>query len=145
MTIETCPGTVQTGVGVPAGTVVTFSAADDTDPATNAIDGDLTDEWSTGSVAGWITFTFPIPTMIGAVHIHADALPAEAETFTLSTSASPVPLATITAEVMRAPGTYLPEIRIPAALYPDITLTVNTGISWVGVNEIWLLPAPTCP
>lgn len=73
--IGTCEGVIPTGIGVPVGTVVTVSAADDTDAATNAIDGDLVDEWSPGAVAGWITLTFPAPTMIGAVRIHADACP----------------------------------------------------------------------
>ena len=133
------------GIGVPAGTVVTVSAADDTDPPTNAIDGDLTNEWSSGATAGWITLTFPTPVMIGAVRIHADARPVTNEMFTLSTSTSTVPLASLTAEVAMVPGTLLPEIRVPPALYSDITLTVNAGGSWVGVNEIWVLPAPTCP
>jgi hypothetical protein len=144
-TIETCTGVAPSGIGVPAGTVVTVSTADDTDPATNAIDGDIVDEWSTGTVTGWITLTFPAPVMIGAVLMHADAKPANNEMFTLSTSTSTIPLASFSAQVLMAPGTLLPEIRIPPALYSDITITVNAGASWVGINEIWLLPAPTCP
>jgi len=147
MSIETCAGVVPTGVGVPAGTVVTASAADATDPATNAINGDVTDEWSTGTVTGWITLTFPTPITIGAVRIHADAKPVGLETFTLTTSTSPVPLGSTVADIALMPdgGTLVPEIPIPAGVYGDLTLSVNAGESWVGVNEIWLLPAPTCP
>jgi hypothetical protein len=146
MSIETCPGTVPSGIGVPPGTVVTVSTADATDPASNAIDGDISDEWSPGTVTGWITLTFPTPVMIGAVRIHADAMPVSNEIFTLSTSTSTVPLASIMAEIMLMPvGTLLPEIRIPPGLYSDLTITVNAGASWVGINEIWLLPTSTCP
>lgn len=63
----------------------------------------------------------------------------------MSTSASTVPLATLTEQIMSEPGTYLPEIRIPPGLYSDLTLTVNAGPSYVGVNEIWILPAMPCP
>ena len=143
--IETCTGAIPTGIGVPAGTVVTVSNADDTDPAANAIDGDIVNEWSPGAVAGWITLTFPTPVMIGAVRLHADALPVSNEIFTLSTSTSTVPLASLTAQVVLAPGNFLPEIRIPPGLYSDLTITVNAGSSWVGINEIWVFPAPTCP
>ena len=146
MSVQTCDGVPPSGIGVPAGTVTTASAADDTDPAANAIDGDIVDEWSTGTTSGWITLTFPAPVMIGAIRIHADAKPANNEIFTVSTSTSTVPLASLTATIMTAPtGTLLPEVEIPPGLYRDITLTVNAGSSWVGVNEIWLLPAATCP
>jgi len=138
-------GSIPTGIGVPPGTVVTASTANDTDPATNVIDGDIVDEWNAGTVSGWITLTFPAPTMIAAVRIHADALPVTNEMFTLSTSTSTVPLASFSAEVMTVPGTFLPEVRIPPALYSDLTIMVNAGASWVGVNEIWVLPASTCP
>lgn len=143
--IETCTGVVPTGIGVPAGTVVTVSGVEDTNLATNAIDGDLENEWSPGAVTGWITLTFPTPVMIGAVRLHADALPPSNEIFTLSTSTSTTPLASLTAQVVMVPGTLLPEIRVPPGLYSDLTITVNAGASWVGINEIWLLPAPTCP
>jgi hypothetical protein len=83
--------------------------------------------------------------MISAVRIHADALPATNEIFTLSTSSSTTPIGSATVLIERAPGTLLPDIQVPPALYSDITLTVNAGASWVGVNEIWLLPTPACP
>ena len=146
MSVQICEGVVPSGVGVPAGTVVTVSTADDTDPAGNAIDGDIVDEWSPGTTTGWLTLTFPAPSMIGAVRIHADARPVSNEIFTLSTSTSTVPLASMTAMIVPAPtGTLLPEMQIPAGLYRDITVTVNAGASWVGINEIWVLAAPTCP
>lgn len=146
MSVVTCDGTPPSGVGVPAGTVTTASNSDDTDPSANAIDGDVVDEWSSGTTAAWITLTFPTPVMIGAVLIHADAKPQNNEIFTLSTSSSTVPLASLTATIMEAPaGTLLPELSIPPGLYRDITVAVNAGSSWVGVNEIWLLAASTCP
>ena len=144
-TIETCTGVVPTGVGVPPGTVVTASTADPENPATYVIDGDISDEWNADTTTGWITLTFPAPVMIGAVSIHADALPVTNEMYTLSTSTSTVPLGSLTAQVTTAPGNLLPEIRIPPALYSDLTIMVNGGASWVGINEVWLLPAPTCP
>jgi hypothetical protein len=141
-----CQGVALSGIGVPAGTVATASTfSDPEDAPAMAIDGDLTNEWDTGTYTGWITLTFPAPTMISAVRIHADALPATNEIFTLSTSSSVTPLGSATVFIDRAPGTLLPDIQIPPALYSDITLTVNAGASWVGVNEIWLLPAPACP
>lgn len=146
----TTPGTCQTiapsGIGVPAGTVVTVSTSDEGDPATNAIDGDVLDEWSGPESTGWITLTFPAPTMIGAVLIHADAKPVTDELFTVSTSTSPVPLGSVSSSIMEMPvGTLLPELPIPPGVYQDLTISVTAGPSWVGVNEIWLLPASTCP
>jgi len=145
MSVETCEGTPPVGVGVPAGTVTIASAADDTDSSSNAIDGEIVDEWSTGTTTGWITLTFPTPTMIGAVRLHADAKPANNEIFTISTSTSTVPLASFTALIPMEPGVLLPEIKIPSGLYRDLTITVNAGASWVGVNEIWVLPVSACP
>src|SRR3569832_729120 len=146
-TPPTCPAVAPSGIGVPPGTVVTVSGADDTDPAGNAIDGDITNEWSLASSTGWITLTFPTPVMIGAVVIHADAKPVSNELFTLTTSTSAVPLASARAGIglMADGGTLLPEFSIPPGLYQDLTLTVDAGESWVGVNEIWLFPAPICP
>jgi len=145
MSVETCNGVPPTGVGVPAGTVTTASSSDDTDPAVNAIDGDIVDEWSSGTTTAWITLTFPSPTMIGAIRLHADAKPANNEIFTISTSTSTVPLASFTALIPSAPGVLLPEIKLPSGVYGDLTISVNAGSSWAGVNEIWVLPASTCP
>lgn len=147
MPAATCPGVAPSGMGVPVGTVVTVSGADDTDPAGNAIDGDITDEWSLASSTGWITLTFPTPVMIGAVLIHADARPISTEQFTLTTSTSATPLASTTARIGLMPegGTLLPELPIPSGLYRDLTLTVDAGESWVGINEIWVYATPMCP
>jgi len=145
MSVETCDGVPPTGIGVPIGTVTSASSADDTDPSTNAIDGDVVDEWSSGTTTGWITLTFPTPTMIGAIRFHADAKPVNNEIFTISTSTSTVPLASFTAMIPMEPGILLPEIRIPPGLYQDLTITVNAGSSWVGINEIWVFPTSTCP
>jgi hypothetical protein len=68
------------------------------------------------------------------------------EMFTLSTSTSTTPLGSATAFITSTPpGTLLPDIMIPPGMYSNITLTVNAGASWVGINEIWLLAAPACP
>jgi hypothetical protein len=141
-----CQGVALSGIGVPAGTVATASNFDADDTPGMAIDGDLGNEWSSDTYVGWITLTFPSPTMISAIRVHADALPATTEIFTVSTSTSTVTLASATVLITTAPpGTLLPDIQIPPALYSNITLTVNAGASWVGVNEIWLLSAPACP
>lgn len=143
--VETCDGVPPAGIGVPPGTVATASSSDDTDPSANAIDGDVVDEWSSGTTTAWITLTFPTPTMIGAIRFHADAKPANNEIFTLSTSTSTVPLASFMATIPMQPGILLPEIKIPAGVYRDITITVNAGSSWAGINEIWVLPVSSCP
>jgi len=132
---------------VPAGTVATASNFYDNNNAPGlAIDGNLMNEWGSGTYSAWITLTFPAPVKISAIRIHADALPVTTEMYTVSTSTSTTPLGSATVFITSTPpGTLLPDIQIPPAMYSNITLTVNGGASWVGINEIWLLAAPACP
>ncbi len=143
------------GSGVPAGTVATtsgsYSSPDGPDGAIVtygpdlAIDGDPTTAWSSGSFNAWITLTFPTPVTIAAIRLHVDALPVTNEIYTVSTSTSTTPLGAATRTVTQWPGSVVPDIQITPGLYSDITLTVNGGASWVGIDELWLLAAPACP
>ena len=134
---------------MPAGTVATASNTLAIDggltygPA-NAIDGDITSEWISGTNNAWLTLTFPAPVMISAVRIHADALPETVEIYSLSTTATTVPLGSASLPVKLAPGSVLPDIQVTPGMYSNITLTVNGGASWVGIDEVWLLAAPAC-
>jgi hypothetical protein len=145
-----CQGVALPGSGVPAGTVATASGTLSVDGGltygpSNVIDGDTTTEWIAPSSTAWLTLTFPAPVMISAIRIHADALPESVELYTLSTSVSTVVLGSAMLPVKKAPGGVLPDIQVTPGTYSNITLAVNAGGSWVGINEIWLLAAPACP
>ena len=141
-----CQGVDLTGIGVPAGTVATASSfLDSSNVPGGAIDGDLNLQWGAGTNTGWLTLTFPAPTMVSAVRIHANALPVTNEIYSISTSTSTVPLGGGTFAVPAWPGSVLPDIQITPGLYSNLTITVNGGASWVGINELWLLAAPACP
>ena len=114
-------------------------------PASNVIDGDLTTEYISGTNNAWITLTFPAPVMISAIRLHADALPETVEIYSLSTSTSTVPLGRASLPVKMAPGGVLPDIQVTPGLYSNITISIDGGASWVGVDEVWLLAAPACP
>ena len=154
-----CQGVDLPGIGVPAGTVVTASStltsiygpdasivdAGFTYTADRVIDGDVTTEWISGAYGAWITLTFPAPTMVSAIRIHADALPVTSEIYSVSTSTLAAPLGSATYPVPLSPGSVLPDIQITPGMYSNLTLTVAGGASWVGIDEIWLLAAPDCP
>ena len=141
-----CQGVDLPGSGVPVGTVVTASLSVDSDHSPSAaVDQDLDTDWTPGTSAGWITFTFPTPIMISAVRIHGDALPVQSEIFTISTSTSTTTLGSATYEVPLWPGGVLPDIAITPGLYSNITVTMNTGSSWASIIEVWFLSAPACP
>ena len=140
-----CQGVDLTGIGVPSGTVATASnTLDSANPPGGAIDGDLDVQWGSGTYAGWLKLTFPTPTMVSAVRIHASALPVTGEMYSISTSTSTLPLGSATFELPEWPGRVLPDIQITPGLYSDLTITVNGGASYVGINEVWLLAAPDC-
>ncbi|HEY4395671.1 MAG TPA: hypothetical protein VGP64_16485 [Polyangia bacterium] len=149
-----CQGVDLPGRGVPVGTVATAdnSLVVDGGPSygpSNTIDGDLTTEWvaptSTAQPGASLTLTFPAPVMISAIRIHADALPEVVEVYSLTTSAGTVPIGSASLPVPRAPGAVLPDIQVTPGLYSNITLSVQSEPSWVGIDEIWLLAAPACP
>jgi hypothetical protein len=141
-----CQGVDLSGSGVPAGTVATASSfGDSSDAPAGAIDGDLTTQWSTGTFNGWITLTFPTPVMISAIRIHAEALPETNEIYTVATNTSTSPLGSANLPVTLSPGSVLPDIQVTPGMYSNITITVDAGASWVGVDEIWLLSSPACP
>ncbi len=140
-----CQGVDLPGSGVPAGTVVTASASKDSAHSPSAaVDQDFDTDWSPGTSIGWITFTFPTPIMISAVRIHSDALPANNEIFTLSTSASTATLGSATYSVPEWPGSVLPDVSITPGLYSNITVSINAGASWASIIEVWFLATPAC-
>jgi hypothetical protein len=141
-----CQGVDLSGVGVPTGTVATASnSLDSANVPGGAIDGDLGVQWGSGTTTAWLKLTFLAPTMVSAIRIHASALPVTSETYSISTSTSTSPLGSGAFEVPEWPGRVLPDIQITPGLYSDLTITVNGGASWVGINELWLLAAPACP
>ena len=109
-----------------------------------AVDQDFDTDWSPGSSVGWITFTFPTPIMISAVRIHSDALPANNEIFTISTSASTATLGSATYSVPEWPGSVLPDVAITPGTYSNITVSINAGASWASIIEVWFLATPAC-
>lgn len=136
------------GVGVPAGTIATASDVLTVDttayPADLAIDGSLATQWNSGTVNGWITLTFAAPVAISGIRLHADAQPVTDQTFTITADGSPTPIGTGTTSVMLTPGAVLPDIPVTPGSYSSITITVDSGESFVGLDEIWLLPS-SCP
>jgi hypothetical protein len=133
-------------IGVPTGTVATASTfLDSTNVPGGAIDGNLNLQWGAGTNTGWLTLTFPTPIMVSAIRIHANALPVTSEIYSISTSTSTVPLGGGTFVIPEWPGRVLPDIQVTPGLYSNLTITVNGGASWVGINELWVLSAPACP
>jgi hypothetical protein len=140
-----CSGGNISGVGVPPGTTAIASSSRSADTPDHAIDGSLATQWNAGGATGWIEFAFPQPTTIAAVRIHAHALPATAETYTVTAGDGGATLGSVTAQVAVLPdGTVLPDINIPAGAYSSLRITGDGGASWLAVDEIWLLPA-ACP
>jgi hypothetical protein len=141
----TCQGADLSGIGVPAGTVATADVS--FDPAHGpglAADGDLTTQWNAGQGTGSITFTFPTPIMISSLRIHADALPVTDETYTVTAGTSTSPIGVATRTVPLSPGGALPDIQVTPGVYSSITIAVDAGSSWVGIDEIWII-ASGCP
>jgi hypothetical protein len=146
------------GSGVPTGTVATASSSYSDTSADGsiidggmtygpglAVDGDPATAWNSGDFTGSITLTFPTPIPIAAIRLHVEALPVTEEIYTVSTSTSTTPLGTATRTVTLWPGSVVPDIQITPGTYSDITLTLNGGDSWAGIDELWLLAAPACP
>jgi hypothetical protein len=133
------------GIGVPAGTVATADVfANDANAPGLAIDGDLTTQWNAGQTTGALTLTFPTPIMISSIRIHSDALPVGDETYTVTEGSNPSPIGVATRTVPLSPGAPLPDIQVTPGVYGSITVSVDGGQSWVGIDEIWVI-ASGCP
>jgi hypothetical protein len=124
---------------------VTASASFSSDHGPDkAIDGDVTTQWNSGDSTGSITLTFPAPLMVSSIRIHSDALPAGDQTFTVTADGNCAPIGSATLTVPLAPGAALPDIQVTPGMYSSLTISVDAGSSWVGIDELWLI-ASGCP
>ncbi|NEW09500.1 hypothetical protein GK047_26545 [Paenibacillus sp. SYP-B3998] len=138
------------GEAVPSGTVVTGESYSGS-PATNAIDGDLTTYWNSGSSSGTIQLNFTSPTPISGVQIAANAFPETSEVYTIYglsndkwTRISPPTTLSVKWNSQYKP-TILDPISVTPGFYSGIKIQVNAaGYSWVAISEISILRANIC-
>jgi hypothetical protein len=133
------------GIGIPAGTVPSVSATYTTTLPIQAIDGDLTTGWNSGSNSGWLRLEFPSPVYFTGVRIAAFASPTTSETYTLNADLVTTPIGSATRQVFSGTaGSIVDPIAVTPGTYSSLTLTISGGSSWVMVGEVSLL-TPTCP
>jgi hypothetical protein len=142
-----CPTWALGGIGVPPGTVATASATYMTSVPADAIAGSLSlsTNWCPGSNAGWLNLKFPAPLSITGIRLAANSDPPTSETYSFAEGSSMTPIGTATEMVNGNTAlTIEPAIPLKPGSYSSITITVNGGASWVGINGVSLLTS-ACP
>jgi hypothetical protein len=142
----TCRGGTLGGIGIPVGTIVTTSG--DAMPAPRAIDGDLTTEWSSGDLGGWIHLSLPFDLPLQGVAIAAGSQGAPTnETYT-ATNGSGVQLGSSSFPVNPVPaGGAAPRsgaIAFPLTAVRELTVTVTSPSAIVAIYELSLV-SENCP
>jgi hypothetical protein len=128
---------------IPGGTTVTANAS--ASEAPKVIDLSLASAWNSGSAVGWVRLHFPSPTRFDEVQIAGHATPACDETITIAGVRGGIEstLTTVTRSVTPTTAWYSP-IRVEAAAYDEILVSISSGPSWIAIAEITVFDS-TCP